>query len=102
MNARSPVNKIKESVMAKCIKRGELLVTSHLTQTLQKLVLGSAHSLSSYQRNCIVMILSRMAIALLRSCATFTSFPVLKARLVRMHELVFLKMVAAEPVAAEL
>ena len=34
-------------------------------------------------------------------CVTFISFRVLDA-LVRMHELVFFKMVAVEPVAAEL
>ena len=35
-------------------------------------------------------------------CATIISFQVLEALLVRMHELVFFKMIAAEPVAAEL
>ena len=35
-------------------------------------------------------------------CATFISFRVLEALLVRMHERLFLRMVAAEPVAAEL
>ena len=35
-------------------------------------------------------------------CATFISLGVLRALLARMHERVFFKMVAAEPVAAEL
>ena len=38
----------------------------------------------------------------LHVCVTFISFGVLEALLVRMHELVVFKMVAAENVAAEL
>ena len=46
------------------------------------------------------MIMSQMAIGLL--CAAFISSRVLGALLVRMHEQVFLRMVVADPVAAEL
>ena len=38
----------------------------------------------------------------LHVCVTFISFGVLEALLVRMHKLVFFKMILAEPVAAEL
>ena len=48
------------------------------------------------------MILSQMAIDLHILCATVISFRVVEALLVRMHELVFFKMVTAEPVAAAL
>ena len=44
--------------------------------------------------------MSQMALGLL--CATFVCWGVLGALFVRMHERVFLKMVAAEPVAEEL
>ena len=39
---------------------------------------------------------------LLGLCATFISFEALQAFLVRMYELVFFRMVAAQPVATEL
>ena len=66
----------------------------------QKLVWGSAYSLSSHQVHCTVMIMSQMAMGLV--CATFISLGVLGTLLVRMHERGFLRMVAAEPVAEEL
>ena len=96
-------------MMAKDIKTGDLPKSYHtfginrdLHRRQQKLVLESTHRLSSNQVHCTVMILSQMAMDLHVLCATFISFGVLGALLVRMHGLVFFKMVAAELEAAEL
>ena len=80
-------------MMARCINRGEnsqrhITLTAILHRDQQKLVLGSTYSLSSYQVHCIVLILSQMAMDSYLLCATFFSFGVLEALLVRMHELV--------------
>ena len=76
------------------------MVNVHSDQ--QKFVWGSTYSLSSCQVHCTIMISSQIAMDLHIICATFITFRVLKAFLVRIHELVFFRMVAAEPVAVEL
>ena len=55
-----------------------------------------AYSLSSYQVHGTVMIMSQMAMGLHIVCATFISLGILGALLVRMHERIFFRMVAAE------
>ena len=88
--------------MAKCFKRGELPKSHH---TYGKLLYGSTETCVgiNIQFSCIQGTLhshylepngNKFTIL----CATFINFRVVEARLVRMHELVFFRMVAAEQV----
>ena len=88
-------------MMANCIKRGELPKSHHAYGKLvcrdqQILVYSPPYSLSPYQVQRTVKIWSQMAMDLHILSAIFISFLVFKALLVRNHELVFFKIVAAE------
>ena len=76
------------------------MVNVHSDQ--QKFVWGSTYTLSSCQVHCTIMISGQIAVDLHIMCATFITFRVFEAFLVRIHELVLFRMVAAETVAVDI